>query len=236
MSDKIYIVDNRYYDVFCSSLGKGFTVLPSVTCSCLDAPVSAHPDMVLFTADKGMVICAKEVYEDYHKMLSPFGINLVQGTANLGCDYPNDVAYNVLNTSAGAFARFDCTDKQILLELNAKKIPKISVRQGYSRCACVTFPGALITSDSTLLNAGKNAGLSVLPITPGFVNLPGYDYGFLGGASGVLGDDTVVFFGDLSTHPDGDRIHDFIAKHGFAVKEVPHQPLTDIGTIFCIEL
>ncbi len=236
MPDRIYIVENRYYDAFCSSLGKGFTVLPSVTCKSLDAPVSAHPDMVLFTAEKGVVICAKEVYEDYHKMLSPFGVKLVQGTATLGCDYPHDVAYNVLNTSAGAYARFDYTDKQIISHLDAKKIPKISVRQGYARCACVALPGALITADPTLLKAGKKAGLDLLSVTPGFVVLPGYDYGFLGGASGILGDDTVAFFGDLSTHPDGDRIHNFIAKHGFAVKEVPHQPLTDIGTIFCIEL
>ncbi len=236
MADRIYIVDNRYYDAFCQTLGKGLTVLPSATCLALDEPVSAHPDMVLFSAEKGSLICAKEVYEYYLKMLSPFGINLVQGTSVLRRDYPKDIAYNVLNTVVGAFARFDSTDKQIIDLLDQMKIRKISVRQGYARCASVTFGDALISADYAIVKAGKEAGLDPLFITLGSVSLPGYDYGFLGGASGILGGDTVAFFGDLSTHPDGEKIRDFIIKKGFFVKEVAGQPLLDIGTIFCIEL
>lgn len=236
MPDRIFIVDNRYYDAFCQTLGKGLRVLPSVTCKALDEPVSAHPDMVLFSAEKGSLICAKEVYDDYAKMLSPFGIKLVQGEAKLRRDYPEDVAYNVLNTPAGAFARFDCTDLQIVRLLEKKHIPKISVKQGYARCATVCFGDALISADPAILKAGKDARLSVLSISPGYVRLPGYDYGFLGGASGMTDESTVAFFGDLSYHPDGVKIRDFITKKGFAVKEVSHQPLTDIGTIFCIEL
>lgn len=236
MPDRIYIVDNRYYDTFCKTLGKGLTVLPSATCKSLDAPVSAHPDMVLFTAEKGEVICAKEVYEEYQKILSSFGIKLVQGAATLHRDYPNDVAYNVLSTPCGVFAKFESTDKQIIDLLEKNQIRKTSVRQGYARCSTLSFGKALISADSGIIKAGRAAGLSVLSITPGFVKLPGYDYGFIGGASGVLADDTVAFFGDLSLHPDGKKIRDFITEKGFFIKEVIGQPLTDIGTIFCIEL
>lgn len=236
MPDRIYIVDNRYYDTFCKTLGKGLTVLPSVTCKALDEPVSAHPDMVLFSVEKGSLICAEEVYDDYKKMLSPFGIKLVQGAAVLSRDYPKDIAYNVLHTSCGAFAKFDSTDKQIIDLLDRLKISKTSVRQGYARCSTVSFGDALISADPGIIEAGKNAGLSTLFITPGNVLLPGYDYGFLGGASGMLSGDTVAFFGDLSLHPDGKKIRDFITEKGFFIKEVLGQPLTDIGTIFCIEL
>ncbi len=236
MQDRIYIVDNRYYDVFCHTLGEGLSVLPSVTCKALDEPVSAHPDMVLFSAEKGTTICAEEVYEEYHKMLSPFGIKLVQGESTLMRDYPKDIAYNVLNTPRGAFAKFDSTDKQIIDLLDRLNAPRISVRQGYARCATVCFGDALISADTTIIEAGKKAGLSVLSVCPGYVSLPGYDYGFLGGASGILGRDTVAFFGDLSLHPDGEKIRNFITENGFFTKEVIGQSLTDIGTIFCIEL
>ncbi|MBR7163442.1 MAG: hypothetical protein IKD21_00510 [Clostridia bacterium] len=236
MPDRVYIIDNRYYDAVYAAFAGNRTFLPSVTCHALAAPVSAHPDMVLFSAEKGTCICAAEVYSQYLKILSPFGVELVQGNASLGSDYPADIAYNVLNTRAGAFARFDSTDKHLTRLLDKKHIKKVNVGQGYARCSSVSFGDALISADPTIIKAGKEAGLSVLSITPGYVNLPGYDYGFIGGASGILGGDTVAFFGDLSYHPDGEKIRNFITANGFFVAEMPGQPLSDIGTIFCIEL
>ncbi|MBQ2696162.1 MAG: hypothetical protein IJF61_02545 [Clostridia bacterium] len=236
MQNRIYIVDCRYFDAVSASFGTGRILLPSVPCKELDEPVSCHPDMVLFAPEKGTLICAKEVFEDYQKLLSPYGVRLVQGKSNLMRDYPKDIAYNVLYTSVGAFARFDSTDARVTDFLEKQKVQKHNVNQGYARCSTVSFGAAVITADTTISEAGKAAGLSVLKINSGFVSLPGYDYGFLGGASGVLEDNTVAFFGDLSTHPDGEKIRRFISENGYVCSDVPGTPLLDIGTIFCIEL
>lgn len=236
MAERIYIVDNRYYDEAVAAFGRGRMLLPSVTCQSLDPPVSAHPDMVLFTPARGSVICASEVFDEYKRLLSPFGIQLVQGKSHLSRAYPSDVAYNVLNTAKGAFARFDKTDQTVTEALQAQNKKLFPVKQGYARCASVCFGNCLITADETIACSGKEAGLLVLAVSPGSVRLPGYDYGFLGGASGLLGEKTVAFFGDLSAHPDGEVIQKFITENGFFIADIPTMPLTDIGTIFCIEL
>ncbi len=236
MADRIYIVDNRYYNAAKAAFGQGRTMLPSVTCPGLAEPVASHPDMVLFAAGRGEVICAREVFDEYTRLLSPFGIHLVQGKSQLMRDYPGDVAYNVLNTPKGAFARFDKTDRTVTEALRAHNKKMVTVKQGYARCATVCFGNCLITADPTISAAAKEAGLSVLTVSPGGVLLPGYDYGFLGGASGLLDEKTVAFFGDVFAHPDGEKIQKFITENGFFISCIPQMPLTDIGTIFCIEL
>ena len=236
MKNRLYIVDKRYYDAITAAFGHGRIMLPSVLCPALSKPVATHPDMILFSPEKGVVICAKEVFAEYSRLLSPYGIRLVQGESHLNSAYPEDIAYNVLNTPAGAFARFDKTDRQIVLALQTRNKRMHSVKQGYARCSSVSFGNALVTADTTIAKAGRLAGLSVLTIRPGFVSLPGYDYGFLGGASGIIDGDTVAFSGDLDTHPDGEVIRSFIRKNGFQIAEIPGLPLTDVGTIFCIDL
>ena len=236
MQNKIYIVDRRYFDAISAFFGKGRIILPSFPCMALDKPVSCHPDMVLFSPEKGTLICANEVFADYQNLLSPYGVRLVQGKSRLRRDYPKDIAYNVLHTTVGAFAKFDSTDSQIMNFLEKHHVQKHNVNQGYARCSTVSFASAVITADAGIEKAGLAAGLSVLKVQPGFVLLPGYQYGFLGGASGIIDDDTIAFFGDLSSHPDGEAIRKFIHAKGYSLCEIAGQPLIDIGTIFCIEL
>ena len=235
MPDKVYIVDTRYFDEINHAFRNGRLFLGSVPCPSLPDETAYHPDMVLFPVAPGCVICAPEVYDAYHRILSPLGVQLVQGTKALGRDYPKDIAYNVLSTPSCAFARFQSTDPLITNLLDECGIRRYDVAQGYARCSSIAFENCLITADPSLAAAGKKAGLEILEITPGHIELPGYDYGFIGGASGII-DDSVAFFGDLSFHPDGDKIRQFIKNHGFSVQEIPGRMLCDIGTILCIEL
>ena len=72
--------------------------------------------------------------------------------------------------------------------------------------------------------------MDVLTVTAGHVVLPGYDTGFIGGASGRIGD-TVYFNGDLTAHPDFESIVRFIEDRGLKVKWFEDWPLTDTGSI-----
>jgi len=79
-------------------------------------------------------------------------------------------------------------------------------------------------------NALKNTDVEVLTVREGHVLLPGFDTGFIGGASGRVGDE-IIFNGDLSAHPDFEKIRDFIQCRGLKVRYFPGLPLTDIGSI-----
>ena len=236
MADCIYIADRRYYDAIQQAFGKGSIILPSVPCASIAVPVSCHPDMVLYPAGKGLLVCAPEVYEAYERILSPFGINLVQGERTLSVCYPEDIAYNVLHAGGAAFALWEKTDAKIQELIKKQGISMYRTAQGYARCSALSFADCLVSADPSLCQAAEKAGLCVLQITPGNILLPGYSYGFIGGASGVMEDNTIAFFGDLGLHPEGERIRSFIQEHGFSILEIAGRPLTDVGTILRIDL
>ena len=108
----------------------------------------------------------------------------------------------------------------------------IHVNQGYTKCNCVVVDGnSVITADRGIVSALKKCpDIDVLPISQGFVRLEKFEYGFLGGASGKVGNE-IVFNGDLSAHPDYEAICRFIEARGLSVKYFPGYPLTDIGSI-----
>ncbi len=236
MSDCVYIADARYYEEICTAFGNGRTILPSVRHPLLCAPVCFHPDMALYAVACRTVVCAPEVFDEYKKILSPFGIRLVQGKKELKGRYPQDVAYNVLDTKKAIFSLTEQTEPTILKLSREQNKACVRVAQGYARCGALAFGQSVISADPSLLKAAKDNGLSVLPIRPGHVMLPGYDYGFIGGASGVLKNHEIAFFGDLRLHPDGESIRHFIKEHGFSVLEILDRPLTDVGTILRIDL
>ncbi|MBR6729535.1 MAG: hypothetical protein IKL80_05165, partial [Clostridia bacterium] len=217
MADCVYIADRRYYEAIQQAFGKGRIILPSVPCASIAEPVSGHPDMVLYSAGKGLLVCAPEVYEAYERILSPFGVNLVQGERSLSVCYPEDIAYNVLCAGHVAFALWEKTDGKIQELIKQQGISMYRTTQGYARCSALSFADCLISADPSLCQAAEKAGFCVLQIAPGNILLPGYPYGFIGGATGIMEENTVAFFGDLSLHPEGERIRSFIQKRGFSV-------------------
>ncbi len=236
MYNRVYIADYRYFEEINDAFGEGRIILPSFPCHSLPEPTNGHPDMTIFPLLGGYAICAPEVCSAYQPVLAPFGITLMEGKTTLNSDYPGDVAYNVLKADGCAFARWDSTDPEIAGLLDECGISRHNIHQGYARCSTVLFGHCMITADPSVKNEGEAAGFEVLSVSGGHVELPGYEYGFLGGASGILDGNTVAFIGDLSFHPDGDAIRQFIQNHGFSVAEIPGKPLRDIGTLLCIEL
>ena len=129
----------------------------------------------------------------------------------------------------------DHTSKKVLERFPSAVIP---TRQGYAKCACVPVSDhALITSDRSIEKAAVSAGISVLRIESGNVELPGYDTGFIGGAAScTIGRDLdeIYFCGDLDRHPSGDQIRAFCQRHGKTAVTLGDFPLTDVGTMFLL--
>ena len=76
-------------------------------------------------------------------------------------------------------------------------------------------------------------GVNVTLISNGGISLPPYDYGFIGGASGVIGKN-VFFFGDISKHPDCKKICSAIENAGYTPVSLSDEELTDLGGIIAI--
>ena len=69
-------------------------------------------------------------------------------------------------------------------------------------------------------------------LAKGFVELCGYEYGFIGGASAYIPEEkTLLFLGDITKHPDFEKIMDFCEKIAVKVKWIDNLPLKDIGGI-----
>lgn len=229
------LVDCRYYEEIFGIWGKDFHILPSFYHKKIAEPVAAHPDMSLFHADGKNFICAPEAYEYYSSLLSPMGVKLVQGNHTLSGHYPKDIAYNVARAGNHLFGH-PSADPAVLRFAEESGFLFHKIKQGYAKCSsCIVSENALITADSSVFRTAQEAGLSVLKISPVGILLPGYDCGFIGGASGLLPDGRLLFFGDVSRHPDGSAIFEFCALHGVSVKDIKNKPLTDIGTILSID-
>ncbi len=178
-------------------------------------PVDAHPDIYF---------CKMGVTRHAH---------LFSGDCReIGCKYPDNVKFNAVCLDGYFIHNLKYSSPALLHEARALGLAFINVNQGYTKCNCVVVDGhSIITADRGIFSAVKKCpDIDVLPISQGFVNLDGFQYGFLGGASGRVGGE-IIFNGDLSKHPDYEAITQFIETRGLTIKDFPEHPLTDIGSI-----
>lgn len=174
-------------------------------------PVKGHPDLLYCPLDSDIL------FEGDRKLLKR--------------EYPGDVRYNGFSTGKYYIHNLSYTDPCLMDSVRSMGLIPVDVKQGYSNCSIVPVDcDSVITYDRGIAASCEKAGMKVLLTVPGHVELPGYDTGFLGGASGLL-DDEVIFNGDLSQHPDFERIKSFIEERGLRVKYFDDHPLRDIGSI-----
>ena len=202
----------------------------------LDAPVSAHPDMLIFLGDG--IFFSTEYYSvakaeiDLVSRLT--GLPLIPCDIKISSDYPNDVAFNALPLGNFIFAKERSIAPQIKNYAERCGLEIVDVKQGYTKCSCCKVSErAIITSDKSIERAAKNHGIDVLLISSAHVELKGYEHGFIGGASGADAN-AVYFCGDISLHPDGDTISRFCEKHKKEAVSLSDEPLYDTGTMFFI--
>lgn len=198
-----------------------------------DSRISSHPDLIMSIVDNSLLID-----EDAHKriftQLDALRIPYVRTSSELSELYPNDIAYNAVVTKQHLFHKLKYTQSLLLQHCINTDKNLIDIKQGYSKCSTVVIDDRhLITADQGIYQAAKDF-LNVLLVQPGFVALPGFDTGFLGGSSGAIAN-TVVFHGDLSRHPDFIRIKDFIEGAGKSLLYFSDFPLTDIGSVLVLD-
>lgn len=147
----------------------------------------------------------------------------------LGYNYPKDIAFNAVCTGRYFIHNTKYTAKRLLDTAKSKNMHIIHVNQGYTKCnTAVVDSCSIITSDKGIYNR-TSPYLNVLLIQQGHIILKGFDYGFIGGTCGRIGNE-IIFNGDISAHPDYNKITSFIQSRGLNIKYFDY-PLEDIGSI-----
>ncbi len=218
-----------------SLVGRGFRVVSLPPYEKLGKAVSAHTDLLIFILGKKIFTYADyKSNTDLENIMRDTGYEIIHISEKAESEYPKDIYLNALTVGGKIFARLDCLSSDIKCYAEEKGYELINVKQGYARCTAAPLSdNAIITADPSIARAAEICGIDVLQISAGGVSLSGYDYGFIGGACGVF-EDTVFFAGDLSLHPDGERIESFCRRHGKVAVSLSDEPLYDVGSIFFI--
>jgi hypothetical protein len=228
------IVDYRTSEEELETLNKlNFKTILCPPCRKLYPAVWGHPDMQLCIIDKKNIILHRDMEQSFAKELSLRGINILYTHNNLNESYPQDIILNSLVLGDIFMHRLASTDPGLMNCFRTKKC--INVKQGYTKCStAVLSDRAVITSDSGIASALKNNGIDVLQLPPGDIELPGLNYGFIGGTCGLLQEGLLAFFGDLAHYAHGKEVLMFLRKHSIEPLYLKKGKLTDRGTLFCI--
>ena len=191
-----------------------------------------HPDMQIAKVC-GKYICDKSLYTYYRHALGSRASSLHCGDFICKSNYPQDVAYNVKVIKDKIIHNFKYTDS-CLLKMS-DRLTRVNVTQGYSGCSiCSVGENALITADKIIAQKAEEQGIDALLISPGHILLPGFDSGFIGGASFSF-NDKVYFFGNATLHPDWSKIADFFHSHKVNTVMLSQDALCDYGSAITID-
>lgn len=198
--------------------------------------ISSHPDIYLTRLDERTVICSPGIPGGVRSKLLSFGMAIIEGECVPRGKYPFTAAYNAARVGKTLFANTRSADKVLMREAVVRGLRIVHVEQGYSACSVVAVgDDGLITSDAGIAAAARGAGLDVLEVSCGNISLAGQRYGFLGGASGEVPGEGILFTGDLAFHPDGEAIKDFIRCSGMDAVSLTGLELVDCGKLFFFE-
>lgn len=147
--------------------------------------------------------------------------------------YPFEAGLNCLYINNKIFCNTKTIHPQVKKFAEQHGIQMIHTNQGYTKCSvAVVGENAAITEDVGLYKTLIENGVDILLVEKGYVQLVGYDYGFIGGASIYDSlNQTVFFFGDINAVPYSQNIYNFCEKHKTKVVcLIKDKPLTDYGS------
>ena len=231
---KAVIVSPDIYKESVSTLeNMGIRVLFSCKNEAVMVPLAYHTDMQISQVSEFSYVASPECYEYYMKLLKKFKIKIYCGNTYLSCNYPHDIAYNIVVTGNVAVHNFKYTDSVVKSELSEKTC--INVSQGYTACTlCAISSGAFITSDAGIYKTLVREGMDVIRVNDDDVLLPGFDHGFIGGSCFMADAHTLMVNGSIENHRDYEKIKNFCQKHSVSTVSLSCNPVMDIGSFIPI--
>lgn len=233
----ICVCDYRTPKGVLDSLKKEFEIIQLPPDTSLPEAVNGHSDLLIFKIDNKLVT-RKNYYRTAKDKIDLIcdkgGLELVLSEAEAGEEYPSDCGLCAAVSGRIMICRKASTDVEILRLADDPGYNLLNVPQGYSKCSCaVLADGSIITADRGIAKVTLENGIDTLLITEGNIELPGYAYGFIGGATGLC-ENTLYFCGNLESHPDHTAIEEFARKHSTKCVSLSEEKLYDIGSLLFI--
>ncbi len=222
------IINRNCPNEIIDSISKSFpseTIVKSVTLKNINNSTAAHPDMQIHFVSGDTAICAPECFDYYSSALS--GINVLPGSITPMDTYPADIAYNAARLGKYVIANTRYTEPKILEYYKKRGFRVLNTNQGYAKCSlAIMSADAVITGDSGLYALlQKLDNIKCLKANQSRIILEGYDNGFIGGASGLIGK-KAVFFGNPDT-----AIKKFLSDLNIEYFCAADGALTDYGSL-----
>lgn len=229
----LVLIDGRAGESAISNLERrGIKVLKTQKCTPLYEAVSFHPDMFIHHLGGSSMVCAPNAPSKTVEELFSLGFNIIKGRKSITGKYPDDIAYNVARIDNYAVCNTAYTDPVLMECLRNLGVKLIDVKQGYSKCSIlIAGRRSIITSDEGVYRTFLPYDFELLKIRPGFIELKGLNYGFIGGAAGLISQKVLAFAGNIKCHPDFDEILKFLCKNGIDIEVLESGKLQDIGTL-----
>lgn len=196
--------------------------------------VCKHPDMQVLHLGNNYVLCSNpNAY--YCITLKKIGFNIIYTKNSIKELYPFDVLVNCVIIKNNIICNKNYIDPIIIDYAKKLDLNLIHTKQGYTKCSvCVVSQNAIITSDKSIYKSATNHGIDVLLIRPGHIILEGLDYGFIGGASGLIDKNILAFTGNIELHPDFKDIKLFLDKYSVKYVCLTDGKLKDVGSLIPI--
>jgi hypothetical protein len=228
---KNLIVDFRIHDDEKKYLtSRGYNLLICPQNNLLYEAVCGHPDMLLHICENNIVV-HKDMDSGFIQDLALLNYKIYKSNESLQGKYPYNICLNSLSLGNLLVHSVKFTDTNLLSLSKNKKL--INVKQGYTKCStCMVNDHAVITSDISIAKALSPEGIDVLLIPPGDILLPGLNYGFIGGATGLIEDNVLAFYGHLDHYLYGKEVLEFLKKHRVEPMFLRNGKLIDRGSIF----
>lgn len=229
----LFLVNKSFPEEFARKIADHGEVLRVPEFTALDFPVSTHPDMLAANVAGRLFIHAQN--EELAKLLESRKLPFSRVHAPAGKKYPADVALNLFTAGGFLFANTAHAAHEVAEFACERGFLPAHVPQGYAKCSAMLLGDAVVTADVSICKAAEARGLDALLISPGHIGIEKYNTGFIGGASAALGNGKTAVFGNILSHPDGEKMLAFARAHGEEILSLGEGALFDYGGIVRID-
>lgn len=234
----VFISNNFPFDMEKELNNLNISTIRLDPCINIKTEVKYHPDIICCNIDKGAWYFEPNNYETIVNKLETTSkgsnkITLFTGNV-LYNGYPDEVSYNCFTLGEQLFcSRY--TSSKIREYAFEHKYEIIKFNQGYVKCSiAVLNEYSMITSDIGVYKILNQLNYNVLLIDGSDINLNGFSCGFIGGCSGMIDKNKIVFTGNIELMRDYKIIRDFCSNINIDLISLGKDKLYDYGGILPI--
>lgn len=192
--------------------------------------LDTHTDILVHPLPSEELVVDRDNLEYYKKILPDK--NIIPSHSSLSKEYPKDVPINAFTFKNYFIHNLKFTDKVLLDYYKNSSYEMINIKQGYGKCSSLVTEDFIITSDGGIYESLRDF-IPIYKIKHGEIKLQNFNYGFIGGASGIL-DKKIFFTGDFSHHSSHEEILKIIKKYDYEIEILSKDPIEDYGSIYFI--